>query len=180
MDVVGKNINLRTVTTDDAEFILSLRSDSDRNKFISKVDNDIDKQIKFIIEYKIRELSKEEYYFVIESKNQELLGVVRIYDFVDDSFCWGSWIIKSGSPSYVAIESALLIYEVSFNHLMFNSSHFDVRRENTKVLDFHKRLGAKIVSNDQLNYYFKYDKSDYELIKLKYSKYLPDVVLVND
>lgn len=178
MYIIGKNINLRTVTIEDAEFILSLRLDSGKNKFISKVDNDIDMQVKWIENYKKRELQKIEYYFVIENNTKDSLGVVRLYDFKNDSFSWGSWIIKSGSPPHASIESALLIYEFSFNHLCFNSSHFDVRKENIKVIDFHKRLGANIISDDKLNYYFKYNKSDYESIKSKYKKYLPESIVV--
>jgi len=179
MQVIGRNINLRTVTIEDAEFVLSLRMDSDRNKFISNVDNDICKQVEWIESYKIRESKKIEYYFVIENKTREQLGVVRLYDFVNESFCWGSWIIKKGSPPYASIESALLVYELSFYHLLFDSSHFDVRKENIKVIDFHIRFGAKIISDDELNYYFKYNKIDYESIKSKYKKYLPDNVVVN-
>lgn len=66
----------------------------------------------------------------------------------EDSFCWGSWIIKDSSPSYVAIESALCIYEFAFNTLGFRQSHFDVRKNNVKVVAFHQRCKARIVRED--------------------------------
>jgi len=33
-----------------------------------------------------------------------------------------------------------------------------VRKGNNKVIAFHKRFGAKIVNEDELNYYFIFEK----------------------
>ena len=87
------------------------------------------------------------------------------------SFCWGSWIIKDGAPKTTAIESALQIYEFGFRKQSFDMSHFDVRKGN-KVIAFHKRFGAKIIGEDELNYYFYFFKEDYENIRVKYKKFL--------
>ena len=88
------------------------------------------------------------------------------------SFCWGCWIIKDGAPKTTAIESALQIYELGFKKLNFDMAHFDVRKDNKKVIAFHKRFGAKIVDEDELNYYFYFFKKDYEKIRIKYEKFL--------
>jgi len=173
MVIQGKNTNLRLVEIDDAEFILNLRLDQTKSRYISKVENDLSKQINWLKEYKKREQAKTEYYFIIENKNDEKCGVLRLYDFIADSFCWGSWILKENSPSYMAIESALLVYEFAFYNLKFNKSHFDVRIKNEKVVAFHTRLGATVTGSDELNYYFNYTKESYEKIKNKYKKYLP-------
>ena len=84
----------------------------------------------------------------------------------------GHWILKGNSPSYMAIESALLVYEFAFYNLKFNKSHFDVRINNEKVVAFHTRLGATVINSDELNYYFNYSKESYEQIKHRYRKYL--------
>lgn len=173
MVVKGKNINLRIAEEFDAEFILQLRLDEKKSRFISSVDNDLEKQISWLKEYKKRENAKNEYYFIIENKAGEKSGVLRLYDFIGDSFCWGSWIIKDDSPSYMAIESALMVYEFAFYTLGFHNTHFDVRKKNEKVVSFHKRLGAQVVGEDDLNYYFIYPKTAYEEIRGKYKKYLP-------
>ena len=168
----GKNINLRTVIEEDAEFIYSMRQNQDKTKYLSKVTGTVESQKEWIKSYKKREEIKEEFYFVIESKNEEKLGLVRMYDFRDDSFCWGSWLIKEDAPKTTAIESALQIYEFSFYNLKFKKSHFDVRKENDKVVAFHQRFGAKIVDEDELDYFFNFEKSDYEITKEKYKRYL--------
>jgi HEPN domain-containing protein/RimJ/RimL family protein N-acetyltransferase len=170
--IQGKSIKLRLIEIKDAEFILSLRLDSNLNKHLSSVNNDLNAQIDWIKKYKEREIEKEEYYFIIESLSGEPYGTVRLYDFRDNSFCWGSWIIKPNSPSIVSIQSTLLVYQFAFYTLHFEKSHFDVRKENLKVIDFHKRMGGKIVSEDELNYYFEYLKEDYEKAREKYKKFL--------
>lgn len=167
-----KNTQLKPVTESDANFILSLRLDNNLNKYLSVVENDLDKQIEWIKHYKIREANRLEFYFIIESNKNNKLGAVRLYDFNKNSFCWGSWMIKRDAPNTTSIESALTVYEFAFNILGFEQSHFDVRKENDKVIEFHKRFGAKIISEDELNYYFIILKSDYEISKKRYNKFL--------
>jgi len=170
--IYGKNIDMRTVDLDDAEFIYSMRQNQNKTKYLSKVYGTVESQKEWIKSYKRREVEQKEFYFVIESKNGEKLGLVRMYDFQEDSFCWGSWLIKDGAPKSTAIESALQIYEFGFYDLKFNKSHFNVQKGNDKVVAFHQRFGAKIVDEDELDYLFNFGKSDYEAIKRKYKRYL--------
>ena len=172
MLVEGKNINLRTVKVEDASFIYQMRQDQKKTKYLSAVNGTIKDQEAWISNYKHRENNKEEFYFLIESKEQEKLGLVRMYDFRDNSFCWGSWLIKDNAPKSTAIESALQVYEFGFYELGFKKSHFDVRKENKKVIAFHERFGAKIVNEDDLDYFFDYSKKAYEEIKIKYKRYV--------
>ncbi len=168
----GKNINLRTVEIEDAEFIYNMRQNQNKTKYLSKVTGTVESQKEWIKNYKQREDEQKEFYFLIESKNSEKLGLVRMYDFKDESFCWGSWLIKEDAPKTTAIESALQIYEFGFYSLGFEKSHFDVRKGNDKVISFHQRFGAKIVDEDALDYFFNFEKSDYEITKEKYKRYL--------
>jgi len=172
MIIYGKNINMRTVEIDDAEFIYTMRKNEDKTKYLSKVEGTIASQKEWIEDYKTREKNKQEFYFVLESKKNEKLGLVRMYDFKDSSFCWGSWLIREDAPKTTAIESALQVYEFGFYGLGFEKSHFDVRKGNGKVISFHKRFGAKIIYEDELDYYFNFDKKDYEVIKERYKRYL--------
>ena len=172
MIIYGKNINMRTVTTEDAEFIYNMRQNQNKTKYLSRVTGTVESQKEWIKNYKQREEEKKEFYFVIESKDKRKLGLVRMYDFQDNSFCWGSWLIKEDAPKTTAIESALQIYEFGFYSLGFEKSHFDVRKENDKVIAFHQRFGAKIVNEDVLDYFFNFEKSDYEITKEKYKRYL--------
>lgn len=172
MRISGKNINLRTVEINDAEFIYNMRQNKEKTKYLSKVNGSLADQQQWIHSYKHRENTKKEFYFIIESKKNKSLGLVRMYDFKGCSFCWGSWLIKKNAPRTTAIESALQIYEFGFYTLEFKKSHFDVRKGNDKVIAFHQRFGAKIINEDKLNFYFDLKKEDYKSIKEKYKRYL--------
>lgn len=154
-ELIGRSINIRLVEEKDAEFITSLRSDPRYNTHLSKVDSDVEKQRKWIRKYKDEEKLGNQYYFIIEDKNGVKCGTVRLYDFCGDSFCWGSWILNENKTRFSALESAFLVYEYAFNILGFKKSHFDVRKENTKVIAFHQKMGAILKSEDNLNNYYE-------------------------
>ena len=172
MIIYGKNINLRTVKAKDAEFIRNMRSDKFKTKYLSRIISSIEAQRLWIQDYKVREESEKEFYFVIESKDSDKLGLVRVYDFNGKSFSWGSWLVKENAPKTTAIESALQIYEFGFNKLGFEKSHFNVRKDNDRVVAFHKRFGANIVDQNQANYFFNFERKDYIKIREKYKRYI--------
>ena len=165
----GKYINLRDVNEEDAEFILSLRTSEKKSMFLHKTQSDLGKQIDYIRRYKTL---KDEWYFIIEDKNRNPVGTVRIYDIIGDSFCWGSWLLIDGLSPVVALESALLIYEYAFYQLGFTKVHFDVRKDNLSVRKFHERFGAQKVDENDLDVFYTYSKEGYENIRNKYLKFL--------
>lgn len=151
---------MRLVEPTDAEFILKLRLDQRYNSFISAVKNDVESQRAWIINYKKDESEKRQFYFIIERMDGIPCGTVRIYDLKSDSFCWGSWILNEDKTRYSAVESALLVYQFGFNELGFNKCHFEVMKENIKVIEFHKKFGAVVVGEDEDNFYFEITKED--------------------
>ena len=167
-----KDTKLSLVHVNDAEFILSLRLDPSLNKYLSHVDDNLDQQKEWLRTYKKRQARRSEFYFIIKDLDDIRLGTVRLYDFRPGSFCWGSWIVKPGSPRKTAIESALNVYEFAFYVLGFSASHFDVRNENAKVIKFHERMGAQIVKSDNLDTYFILEKANYEEAKSGYKHFL--------
>lgn len=171
----ARTINLRLAEVDDADFIYSLRTQSDLTKHLSTINGDVNDQRKWLTNYKEREKKGIEYYFIISRvDNHERVGTVRLYDFIaaKNSFCWGSWILNHNKTRSAAIESALLVYKIGFETLDFSQSHFDVRKDNIKVIDFHKKLGAYEVGEDDNSLIFEYQKSTFESIKSNFEKYL--------
>ncbi|MDX1950168.1 MAG: hypothetical protein SFT90_06695 [Rickettsiales bacterium] len=167
--ISGKNINLRDIELEDAEFIYNLRLNYGKSRFISKIEADITKQIDFIKKYK---QENKDFYFIIEDKNNNNLGTVRIYNIEGQQFCWGSWITIPNAPIFTAIESALLIYKFAFFIKNFSLTKFDVRKENFRVNEFHQRMGSKIYDEDELNYYYIFTKEDFIGIMPKYKKFI--------
>lgn len=172
--IVANSIQLRLVEVDDASFILRLRRDPILNQHLSPVDDDLQAQIAWIEEYKTREALGHEFYFVIEAITDppRPVGTVRLYDFREQSFCWGSWIVDATAPRFAAIESAIAVYDLAFDRLGFCSSHFDVRKENVSVVRFHQRFGATETDEDESNVYFSYQREVYRQIRPKYARHL--------
>ena len=171
----SKTIGLRLVEPNDAEFIYNLRINDKYNKFLSSVSGGIKHQKNWIEKYKVKEKNKQEFYFIIYRKDsEERIGTVRLYDFLEsiNSFCWGSWILNEKKTRFAALESALLVYELAFKQLKFEQSHFDVRNENIKVIDFHKKFGAIQISENELDSFFTYKKSDFVEYSKKFSRFL--------
>lgn len=168
----GKTIYLRFVTENDAEFICNLRNNPALNQYISKSPAIIEEQKIWIKDYKKREKIGKEYYFIIcRSDNDQSIGTVRLYDFTMNpkkSFCWGSWILNVNKTRYAAIESALLVYKFGFEQLGFEQSHFDVRKENISVHNFHIRLGAQLIDCNGLDNFYIYPIDKYKEILSDY------------
>jgi RimJ/RimL family protein N-acetyltransferase len=168
--VIGKTIFLREVSIEDAEFIVKLRTDPAKSKFISETSANLSRQIDFLNKYR---LSETDFYFIICNHDGSAIGTIRIYDVRGESFCWGSWMLISNAPRNAAIESALLVYEYAFFALHYKRAHFDVRKDNESVVGFHKRFGAQVVNEDHLNYYFNFEFDTYLQTRNKYCRYLP-------
>jgi len=174
-EIRSKTIHFKLVTESDAEFICDLRSNPDLNKHISKSSTLTEEQQLWIRKYKEREKNLEEFYFIIyRNDTSERIGTVRLYDFKVEpkSFCWGSWILNQNKTRYAAIESALLVYKFAFEQLKFDQSHFDVRKENLGVHNFHMRLGAHHINGNDLDNFYIYPASNYFTILSDYKKFM--------
>src|SRR5471030_2418417 len=158
--VTGKQLVFRDAAVADAEFILSLRTDEQKARYLSATDADLSKQRAWMAAYA-----------------GAPVGTVRLYDQRGDSFCWGSWIKSDAAPSNFGIESALMVYRYAL-HLGFRRAHFDVRRENASVRQFHLRLGAVATGEDDDNVYFEMPHEAILQTLAHYKKYLPDGVAI--
>lgn len=176
-NLLGKTISFKLITLLDADFVCELRTNEKINQHLSAVSGNVNDQINWIKSYKTREESNKEFYFIISRRdNNNRIGTVRLYDFIETekSFSWGSWILNSNKTTSSAIESALLVYKFAFEELKFQRSHFEVRKDNIKVSAFHEKLGAKIVSEDSDYYYYEFHRETYVNKISKFSKYLAD------
>lgn len=158
MDKYG--INVRFATENDSEFILSLRTDKKLSRFIHKTDNNLQRQIEWMREYKKNEEKGLDYYFIFSSDNKPF-GVCRIYNMHDDICTGGSWICKIGTDEKKSIASILVERDIIFEVLNFTYDNFDVRKENLQVQKLHKMFGAKIIGNTELDILYSLNKDDY-------------------
>lgn len=157
----GIRVSLRLVLLDDASYIHGLRTDPTYNSHLSAVTGTVEDQRSWIEDYKAREATGAEYYFVIERKDGQRCGVVRLYDIMENQFTWGSWILDKNKPSKAALESAVLLYRTGFDILGFRKADFEVRHDNERTIAFHQRFGAKETGRDEINLYFEYSREKF-------------------
>lgn len=170
--VLGKNVVFRNANQNDAEFILQLRNDPVKGKYLSSTSSDLELQIAWLEKYAS---DNSQIYFIIEDKNGERFGTIRLYDVQENSFCWGSWILREGRPSGFAMESALLVYQFALS-LGFEKSHFDVRKENMSVWQFHERFGAIRTAEQGEDYLYSISSDAITESFVKYKKYINDQI----
>jgi len=173
--VTGKTLIFRDANVSDAEFILSLRTDEKKSRYLSATANDIEAQKAWLSRYAV---AKDQAYFIIDYKN-EPVGTVRLYDAQQGSFCWGSWILKDSRPRHAAMESALMVYAYAVDCLGFNACHFDVRKGNEKVWQFHERFGAVRIGETEIDYFYSLSDKSIQASLSRYANFLPDGVHVS-
>lgn len=173
--VTGKTLTFRNADVADAKFILSLRTDPDKSRYLSTVTADVHAQRTWLKSYAS---AVDQAYFIIEYQNVPI-GTVRLYDTQEESFCWGSWILKEGRPRQAAMESALMVYAYALDHLGFNASHFDVRKGNERVWQFHERFDARRVGETDADYLYQLDGAAIQTARARYTQFLPAGVIVN-
>lgn len=71
------------------------------------------------------------------------------------------------------MESALLVYQFALS-LGFKNSHFDVRKENTSVWQFHERFGAERTGEQGEDYIYRISHDAILNSFEKYKKHMND------
>jgi hypothetical protein len=153
--IQGKNIILRQVEVQDAEFILSLRLNPIKSRFISETSSDMGQQETWIRDSLLKD---NEIMFIIADRAGKSLGCIRMYDSDSQSYTWGSWLMINGLSPSVAIESITLLYSYG-KWLGYESAKLDVRKKNVSVWSFHEKYtGAKLIFEDELDRFYALDK----------------------
>jgi hypothetical protein len=160
----------RLVEEEDYEFIFLLRTDKERAMHLSKTKEDPDSQRIWIREYKLRERSGDDFYFInLNPVNGERLGVFRLYNFNENSFGTGSWLYKPGLRKEPILGN-IVGKEIGFDFLQYDKCMFDVRKGNLNILTYHRLFNPVQVNEDDLNIYFELSKTSFENTKTKILK----------
>lgn len=160
-DTKRYGIWVRLVEEPDAEFIVSLRTNSELNKYLSATGSNVAQQAEWIRKYKLREGMGSEYYFMAMDLEGKKLGLNRIYDFDNSSFEVGSWIFSANSPEGASIKADLIAREFGFETLQFSYCRFSVKKNNKKVLAYHTSFKPVIVNETEDEYHFLLSKESF-------------------
>lgn len=129
------------MTIEDCSFIVQLRTDPQRSRFIHSTSLDIADQDEWLRSYFDR---PGDYYFIVEHKEtRQPEGTIGIYNLDRSKRCaeWGRWVLRPDSRG--AFESALLIYRAAFEVLGLDMLSCLTAIENAQVVLFHKTLGLE-------------------------------------
>ena len=159
--ITAKNISMRLVEESDAKFILKLRTDKRLSQYISPTSPKLEDQINWIKKYREREADQKEYYFLYEDSDKNPWGAIRLYNFSEESFTIGSWVCYPGNTNNIAVRAWLLAVEFGFYTLKFNTCMLDVRKKNLYVLYYLKLFSPVLIKEDELNYFFKFDRETF-------------------
>jgi len=164
-------ITLRPVTENDASLIISIRTDDNKSRFISKTSEDIELQKTWITKYKLREQKKQEYYFIAVDENGIEFATYRVYDIESGLPEIGSWVSLPGyTKPKNSIKVDVLVKEFVFTDLNFEKLKFEVRKENLSVIKYHKLFSPTIYKETEKDIYFTLEREIFLDLKYKLFK----------
>lgn len=170
-EVEKYGLKVRLVNEDDAEFILKLRTNEKLSRHIHPTDDDLQKQMLWIRDYKIRESEGREYYFIFIKDNKPI-GVSRISNISDYFGLGGSWLCSPDNNPVDSMTTPFVAHDIMFNELGLAYIVFDVRKANSQVWKFHVSAGAIKIGESDIDYYFYLYKDNYFQKRDKFLKLL--------
>lgn len=137
-------LHCRLVSEEDAEFIVRLRTNARIGQFLHSTSPDVEKQREWIRNYKLREESGSDYYFIFSS-GEQLIGVMRLYNIHDTVFTAGSWVCSPDAKLEDIIATTIITREIAFDmlNLEYEDNTDGVHINNKQVLKFNKMSGLK-------------------------------------
>lgn len=171
MEINNFDITLRLAELDDASFIVDLRNDEKKSRFISQSTSDESQQKEWLRGYKLRESQGLEYYFIAEDKNSNPFATYRVYNINENTVDIGSWITVPGWKFPLdAIKVDFLVKDFVFNKLNYGVLKFDVRKLNKSVINYHKKYNPTIIDEDENNFYFELTKQNFQETRAQFEK----------
>lgn len=157
-------LQYRFVNEGDADFIVRLRTDEKLSRFISATNADVQKQVEWIRSYKEREKKGVEYYFIFFLHGTPL-GLSRIYNIEENHFTQGSWLFSPAAPVGSAVLGNIISCEFAFELPNMEYLLTDARKSN-HTHRYVKSFHPEILSETDLDVFYKITKSNYQKYKL--------------
>lgn len=141
--IEGQLVNLRSITLSDAEFSYQIRKDPIFHGLVGCLAPTLESQKEYIR----KQMEKPgDYYFVIEDKKGNRIGLMGVYDIKGDVGEVGRTI--SYGDSAQNLEAGFLIGEFEREVLGLNKVYCVVYEENTTTVHLNKRIGFHEIGRD--------------------------------
>jgi len=164
------NIEVRLVEVSDAADIIRIRTAPLRDKYINPTPQDLEFQRQWIREYKEREQSGQEMFFVF-LEHGYVKGTYRLGKINRFSLEIGSWVFERTEDKQLPKIADILMSDMSFNILSRNVIVYNVIKENERVWRFEERKGHICISEDDKSYYFILLAADWRKNKEEFLAY---------
>ncbi len=133
-------VRLRPIDLEDAAFVVELRRDAERARFLHPIAPDIEAQKRWLAEYFGRQ---GDYYFVAERETDgRREGLISVYDIDEEARAgeWGRWIFRPDSRASIA--AAVQLFDLAFDTLGLDRLQAHTVVEHKALLRFHDTMGA--------------------------------------
>lgn len=146
-------LHARLVREEDVDFILFLRTNKELTKHIHSTEDDRDRQIEWIRDYKQRESEGNEYYFIFYYHG-EPVGLNRMSSRSELYAVSGSWLCKPGIEPWIPIAVNFLFNDIVFEVLNIQLVVCDVRKTNKRVYKYHLMIGDVKIHESDIDHFF--------------------------
>lgn len=150
---IPMSFTFRLAKTADAEFIIRLRNNPTLNQHIHATSQELDKQVKWLEDYKVRERAGNELFFIFFEDNKPV-GTYRIVDINRFSFTIGSWVFDSHQNRSLPKLVDLMMSDFGFRELKLPIMLFEVRKANLRVIENQAQKFPVCYKEDSLGYYY--------------------------
>lgn len=159
-------LHVRLVREEDAKYIVKLRTNPQKGRYLHATKADVSVQEDWIRDYRKREAEGKEFYFIFSKENVNV-GVARLYNIEEDKFTSGSWLVSSDSIG-VGVLCDIISREIAFELYPNSINYFDIRKENKNVLRYAQSYHPTRYNEDEDNIYFYTDRLHFEKYKQLY------------
>lgn len=156
---------IRFVEEEDASFIVKLRNNPSLSRYLNSTSVNIDDQVNWIRNYKIKEKNNKEYYFII-FENGIRKGLYRLYNINNVSITIGSWLFDSCEYKYLPILTDLLMWDIVFYGLNKPVILFETHKGNRSVIQYINLKKSFLYNEDELQFWYLLKSSDWEASKM--------------
>ena len=138
-------LKVRLVNENDAHFILSLRANVERTKYMLTLDKNIEKQKRWIRQYKKRESEGLDYYFIYSNLEDKPIGLNRISRINTlNKTAKDASLIAIKDLEYEAPKMIIIRNEIVLNSLGMEKLWGEVYKKNINAIKIFRLFGYEI------------------------------------
>jgi RimJ/RimL family protein N-acetyltransferase len=133
-------VRLRPIDLEDAAFVVALRTNVARARFLHPIPPDIAAQERWLTTYFDR---RGDYYFVAERESDHRReGLISVYDLDEKTHAaeWGRWIFRPDSSASIA--AAVQLFDLAFHVIGLDRLLARTVAEHEALIRFHDSTGA--------------------------------------